>query len=348
MNTPSASQQTEHAVLAVLTGQPVPDIAARTGIDPAELGDAVALYRAAGRDALAAQAARLDWYQFRVEFPDWNRCEDAAALLARRLADAERAGLVGAWWFVRKAPQWRLRAMPGPQRTDRLPHVLAGILDALVEHRSIIRWWPTVYEPEVPAFGGPDAMDIAHALFHADSTHILDHIQDAEPPLGRRELSVLLLCALFRAAGLEWFEQGDVWDKVSRLRPLPADVTTIQLAELGHGIRTLMNADPSPLLAPDGTLEAIAPWFGAFETAGRALGEAAAAGSLERGLRQVLGHHVIFHWNRLGLSARLQALIAHAATHTVMNPDAPLQCGSSSHPGHPGDRPRREGRPCKR
>ncbi|MER5482532.1 thiopeptide-type bacteriocin biosynthesis protein [Streptomyces sp. NPDC002812] len=325
MNTPYVSQQTEDAVLAVLAGQPAADIAARTGIAAEELGDAVALYRAAGRDALAAQAARLDWYQVRVEFPDWNRCEEAAALLARRLAAAEEAGLVGAWWFVRKAPQWRLRALPGPLGPDRLRHVLAGTLDALVEHRRIIRWWPTVYEPEVPAFGGPAAMDIAHALFHADSAHILAHIQNAEPPMGRRELSVLLLCGLFRAAGLEWFEQGDVWDRVARLRPLPEDVTTVQLAELGDGLRTLMNADPSPLLAAGGTLEAVAPWLDAFESTGRALGEAAAAGNLERGLRQVVAHHVIFHWNRLGLTARTQALIAHASTQTMLNqPSVPI------------------------
>ncbi|OEJ21093.1 thiopeptide-type bacteriocin biosynthesis protein [Streptomyces subrutilus] len=333
MNTPNVSQQTEDAVLAVLAGQPVPDIAARTGIAPEELGDAVALYQAAGRAALAGRAARLDWYQVRIEFPDWSRCEAAAALLAQRLADAEGGGLVGAWWFVRKAPQWRLRALPGPHGPDRLRNVFAGTLDALVEQRTITSWWPTVYEPEVPTFGGPAAMDIAHALFHADSVHVLAHIQNAEPPTGRRELSVLLLSALFRGAGLEWFEQGHVWSMVSRLRTLPTDITTAQLAELGDGLRTLMNVDPSPLLAPGGTLGAVAPWLDAFETAGRALGEAAAAGTLERGLRQVLGHHVIFHWNRLGLTARTQALIAHAATQTVMNPPSALTRGRNPNQG---------------
>ncbi|MFE5860213.1 thiopeptide-type bacteriocin biosynthesis protein [Streptomyces virginiae] len=319
MNTPYVSQQTEDAVLAVLAGQPVPDTAARAGIASQELGDAVDLYRAAGRAALAEQAARSDWYQVRIEFPDWSRCENAAALLARRLTDDEQAGLVGAWWFVRKAPQWRLRALPGRHGSDQFRHALAGTLDALVEHNTIISWWPTVYEPEVPAFGGPAAMDTAHALFHADSAHILNHIQNTKPPMGRRELSVLLLSALFRASGLEWFEQGDVWNKVSCLRLLPGDVTATQLSELNHGLRTLMNADPSPLLAPGGTLEPVAPWLDAFETAGRGLGKAAAAGTLERGLRHVLAHHVIFHWNRFGLNARAQALVAHAATRTVMN-----------------------------
>lgn len=319
MNTPYASQQTEDAVLAVLAGQRAPDVATRAGIDPAELGDAVALYRAAGHDALADQAARRDWYQVRIQFSDWNRCEDVAAPLSLRLADAEAAGHAGAWWFIRKAPQWRLRALPGPHGPDWLRHVLSGILDALVEQQTIIRWWPTTYEPEVPAFGGPATMDTAHSLFHADSTQILAHIHNPEPAIGRRELSVLLLCALFRAARLEWFEQGDVWDRVARLRPLPPDVTNAQLTELGSDLRTLMIVDPSALSVPGGTLEDVAPWLNAFETQGRALGEADSAGTLERGLRNVLRHHVIFHWNRFGLSARTQALIAHAARHTVMN-----------------------------
>ncbi|MFD0352898.1 thiopeptide-type bacteriocin biosynthesis protein [Streptomyces sp. NPDC127110] len=318
MNPADVSQQTEGAVLAVLAGQPAADVAARTGIDADELNDAIALYKAAGQDALTEQAARRDWYQVRLQFPDWCRCEDAAPLLARRLADAEHNGRIGAWWFIRKAPHWRLRALPGPHGPDPLRHILADILDTLVEQQTITRWWPTVYEPEVPAFGGPGAMDIAHALFHADSTHILSHIQNPSPPTGRRELSLLLLCSLFWAAGLEPFEQGDVWSKVSRLRALPQDVSTDQLDGLGRGIRKAMNANPS-LFAPGGPLEGAAPWREAFETAGRSLGEAAAAGTLQRGLREVLAHHVIFHWNRLGLNARTQALIAHAASHTMMN-----------------------------
>jgi thiopeptide-type bacteriocin biosynthesis protein len=60
------------------------------------------------------------------------------------------------------------------------------------------RWWTAIYEPEVLAFGGPTAMNIAHTLFHTDSSSILDYLlhqnPDAQPEdtLGRRELSILL------------------------------------------------------------------------------------------------------------------------------------------------------------
>jgi hypothetical protein len=50
------------------------------------------------------------------------------------------------------------------------------------------------------------------------------------------------------------------------------------------------------------------------------LGDAASDGTLERGLRDILAHHVIFHWNRLGLTAASQSIVARAALETIMNP----------------------------
>jgi protein-L-isoaspartate(D-aspartate) O-methyltransferase len=64
-------------------------------------------------------------------------------------------------------------------------------------------------------------MDIAHALFHQDSQHLLARAAQIEssPALGRSEATVLLYSAMLRAAGLDWFEQGDVWAKIATLRP---------------------------------------------------------------------------------------------------------------------------------
>ena len=41
-------------------------------------------------------------------------------------------------------------------------------------------------------------------------------------------------------------------------------------------------------------------------------------GSLERGLRHVIGCHVIFHRNRLGLSARTQSILAGTARSVIL------------------------------
>ncbi|MFF9008611.1 hypothetical protein ACF087_22620 [Streptomyces goshikiensis] len=55
-------------------------------------------------------------------------------------------------------------------------------------------------------------------------------------------------------------------------------------------------------------LEPVAEWAAAFRSTGQALAHAVQDGTLDRGLRQVLGYHVIFHWNRLGLSVRGQSI----------------------------------------
>jgi thiopeptide-type bacteriocin biosynthesis protein len=74
----------------------------------------------------------------------------------------------------------------------------------------------------------------------------------------------------------------------------------------------------SPLIEPGGQLTDIATWATAFHATGCALGDLARRGELRRGLRAVLAHHVIFHWNRLGLSYDTQSVLAHAAREVVL------------------------------
>ncbi|MGH3828467.1 MAG: thiopeptide-type bacteriocin biosynthesis protein, partial [Pseudonocardiaceae bacterium] len=84
----------------------------------------------------------------------------------RHLQDTE---VVAAWWFIRKAPCWRLRLLRGPPGSSAdMKASVTTVLDGLVKANLIERWWQTVYEPESAAFGGPAAMDVAHALFQAD------------------------------------------------------------------------------------------------------------------------------------------------------------------------------------
>lgn len=325
------TQQTAQSVLAVLAGVPLQQAAAGIRMQPADLADAVAVYRAAGYAALEAHAATRSWYQVRIQFTDWSTAEHAAAThLGPFLRQAQNTGLLTAWWFIRKAPYWRLRCLTGPAATAAdLQAALRPILDRLTEAGLIDRWWPTIYEPEVCAFGGPVGMDIAHVLFHADSRGIFDYLHrhdptgPAEGTIGRRELSILLCSTLFRSAGQEWHEQGDVWHRVARLRPLPPDTPTDRLPDLASGLRRLMTVETDPqdmLFSPHRPLAFATPWAAAFDQAGRGLRNAADEGTLQRGLRDVLAHHVIFHWNRLGLSARTQAILARATCDVAMNP----------------------------
>jgi thiopeptide-type bacteriocin biosynthesis protein len=328
----TAQRHITDSVLAVLAGTPIHQVAAAIGIEPADLADAVETYQTAGHAALQAQAATRDWYQVRIQFADWDRAEHTVANhLGPQLQHAQQAGLLTGWWFIRKAPCWRLRCRPGAAvNLNGTQAAVTAILDTLTAADLVYRWWQTGYEPETYVFGGQPAIDIAHDLFHADSLGILDHLRRCVPTtpsartLGQRELSLLLCGNLFRAAGQDWHEQGDIWHRVTQLRPLSADTPVDRLPDLTPSVHRLMTADTGPLLGTHGPLADAVPWTDAFAAAGRRLGNAARDGTLQRGIRDILAHHVIFHWNRLGLATRTQSILSRAARDVIMNPSSTL------------------------
>ncbi|MEF9906475.1 thiopeptide-type bacteriocin biosynthesis protein [Streptomyces sp. P9-A2] len=139
--------------------------------------------------------------------------------------------------------------------------------------------------------------------------------------VGPRELSVLLCTITMRAAGLEWYEQADVWHRVitDEHRSALGDVPEDRLNARAQEVLPLLRADTDILLRVGGSLESVAKWAAAFRSAGEELGCAVGAGTLDRGLRQVFGYHVIFHWNRLGLSMRGQSVLAWAARAAILH-----------------------------
>lgn len=314
---PPSSQAVGRAVRAVLAGEPIDDAASRIGMHPIALTDAVDVFTQAGDDALHRQELRTQWSQFYVEFSDWTAADQiAAAYLVPMLNNLEVDETAPLWWFIRKHPCWRVRL------SGRHENRVHGDLDKLVQAGHLRRWWLGNYEPEAAAFGGPAGMLTAHLLFAADSHHILNH---ADVPLGRRELSVILCTIMMRAAGLEWYEQGDVWDRVinEEHRSDTNKVLEGRLEGLTRQIRQLLVSDTSPngqLLGNGAALHPVTEWAEAFRRAGDALSEGVQAGSLERGLRRVLAYHVIFHWNRIGLSFGTQSALALAARNAILDP----------------------------
>ncbi|MFI5893789.1 thiopeptide-type bacteriocin biosynthesis protein [Actinoplanes sp. NPDC051513] len=294
--------QLAERVEAVLAGTAVE----HSAVDDIDLSDAVATYRAAGRAALTRRRERV-WFQARLAWPDWADAEPVfAAHVAARLDDLDN---VAAWWFLRKYPHWRLRVRSSDHRA------VAALLDGLVTAGTITGWQPGLYEPEAAAFGGEAAMPIVHDLFCADSRGVLTYAGQCSPALGRRELSLLLIRAMLQHAGLDWFETGDVFDRVAQMRPTPADHDTTGIDALAVKMRPALAVDITtamPLFTPGGHLACAAPWLAAFIEAGKLLGEAATANRLDRGLRATTAQIVIFHWNRLGLSAQAQGILAHA------------------------------------
>jgi thiopeptide-type bacteriocin biosynthesis protein len=53
--------------------------------------------------------------------------------------------------------------------------------------------------------------------------------------------------------------------------------------------------------------EANGDWLTAFRNTGTTLKDLSHDGTLTRGIRAVTAHHILFHWNRLGLSLNPKA-----------------------------------------
>lgn len=124
-----------------------------------------------------------------------------------------------------------------------------------------------------------------------------------------------------RAADSDIFECGDVFDRVARLRPAPADADTERLGNLVENVRLLLlipDLAGSELSTPGGPVAYDAPWLAALHAGGDRLGADAGAGRLDRGLRAILTHVVIFRWNRFGLSAVSQGILARAAATALL------------------------------
>ena len=115
------------------------------------------------------------------------------------------------------------------------------------------------------------------------------------------------------AAGQDWYEQGDIWEQIAAHRGSehrPGGPSPTTMAAMRRLITAAADTDDSPLRsAPD--------WPMAFQHAVRALAELAQRGTLTRGLRAVLAHHALFTFNRLGLAAKHQHLLATAASQVV-------------------------------
>ncbi|WP_374778611.1 thiopeptide-type bacteriocin biosynthesis protein (plasmid) [Streptomyces sp. NBC_01310] len=256
------------------------------------------------------------WRQANVAFTDWSLAETSALThLAPLLRTAEDNGDITGWFHMRKRPCWRVRYQTAEGGHDPL----APVLDALAVQGHINGWVPVVYEPEVHAFGGPEGMDLAHRLFHQDSRNLAAYLH--REGNRRREISLLLCGLLLRSAGLDWYEQGDVWARVSDHRALPESTDAGSSARHQAAVRRLISVKTEDMLHADGRLARFSDWASGYTDAGSALARLAADGRLHRGLRDIVAHHVLFAWNRAGLAQDAQATLAAAATAVIFGPD---------------------------
>jgi protein-L-isoaspartate(D-aspartate) O-methyltransferase len=251
------------------------------------------------------------WRQLNLTCTDWRTAEEiAVTALAPLLTTAQDAGTLSGWWFIRKDGTWRLRFRCSGQE---LPRHLTESLHGVPGVQTVTA---AIYEPETTRFGGPEGMTTAHRLFAADSRYLLCHLSQ-DGPAFRREIPVILATRMLRAAGQDWYEQGDCWEQLAAHRrdmhapePGPAPETT-------EAMRALLSAAGD---VPGSPLHDQPGWVRAFEDAGRAITALAAGGTLRRGQREVFTSHMIFMFNRHGVPAADQLALASAASRAVFGP----------------------------
>ncbi|GAA0990194.1 lantibiotic dehydratase C-terminal domain-containing protein [Nocardiopsis tropica] len=107
--------------------------------------------------------------------------------------------------------------------------------------------------------------------------------------------------------------------------PVQVAVRVLGVPEAVYGqVHRLLSADPGPHAAQftTGAFARYTPWAHAFHSCGQFLANLNGQGRLERGLRAVVAHHVIFHWNRLGVPVGAQSVLSHAAARTLFDPES--------------------------
>lgn len=257
------------------------------------------------------------WRQANLLFPVWQNAETiAVSRLAPILRAAEEENALARWFIIRKHPCWRMRYLPAAEGARRI----AQGLNTLITEGAITAWTEIVYEPEEHAFGGTEAMASAHRLFHHDSRSLLEHLQRKGGP-HRSETSLMLCSILMRSAGLDWYEQGDVWARVGAHRETPPGAAPESREQLQAAVHRLISVNGDELMCTGGPLAHLAEWARAYRDAGQDLAHLMGLGLLHRGLRDVLAHHSLFAFNRIGLPYATQAALAAAAKTVVFGPD---------------------------
>ncbi|GGM33213.1 hypothetical protein GCM10012275_00850 [Longimycelium tulufanense] len=281
--------------------------------DPA-LADAQRAFLAGGLGALTDTPDR-EWVQVGLV----PRADARTALyglvsdIAHELLDR---GLATNFFFMHKPPGLRVRFQAAPDRYEETRRRILGWSEELRGHSGVATVLPAVYEPEANLFGGPASMRHVHDLFTVDSLAWLAvHGRDGPEPASTWAVSLLMLRAVFEGLGVEGCEHWDVWDRVR----------TETGRRLSTQARTAAGVDDAaPRLrrlwdAPDVLLGLLPGW--AQRVVERHRGEALSVAHGWRseyfqtrqacvGPRRAAAFYVVFHWNRAGLPAARQVLLA--------------------------------------
>jgi thiopeptide-type bacteriocin biosynthesis protein len=222
------------------------------------------------------------------------------------------------FFFMRKPPGLRLRFELSPEASAEFADVLYEQADSWRADGLIEAVRPGVYEPESVLFGGPESMRYVHALFTVDSLFWLNYHALATPDEPAEPTLVSLPMLRFLLDGLDvtgWEDLG-VWNQVRTAtgRQLPPAADLTGFADVAGGIRRLWYEQNSYMEQLDPARQALLAEHGELLRHGaqRWSSDYFASRSATIGPRAAAAYYVVFFWNRAGLSAIEQAIVAES------------------------------------
>jgi thiopeptide-type bacteriocin biosynthesis protein len=287
-------------------------------VDPTTEAAYLEVFLRGGSEALKALIKRGPWVQISVSMQeDPVRTIDLFSQLKGLIHSLFSESAIDNFFFMRKPPGFRFRF----QAAGSVPDLTNRIQREAVRWQSeglILQWFFGTYEPEAQLFGGPKSVCYVDTIFTLDSMIWLESYSHARGSgTDVWATSFAFLQALFKGLDIVGWEDLGVWSNIVEHmgRKLPADIPLssdhhlLKMSVLdkwkSSGDRTEgLNAntvpDPEITKFSNAVRDASRRW-----KAGYFDGEDAWIGA-----RQAAAYVTIFHWNRAGLSAVQQALIA--------------------------------------
>lgn len=268
-----------------------------------------------GREALIASLSQTAWVQRSLAPVETHFPPALFGELHSFVSDALHKGLIENFFFMRKPPGLRLR-FEASNNTPDLADCVDERLLAWCDRGFAVDGPHGVYEPEDQLFGGPNSMPHVEALFTLDSLLWLGFFcqdtRDRDIDCDPWNVSFAFLRALFDGLGIVGWEDRGVWSVITRDlgRNLPEELRDqTEYADLADEIRSRWQ---NATRVREGARPADwAEGFDAVEKAARRWHHAYFnAPAARMGPRQAAAYMTIFHWNRGGLPALQQALIA--------------------------------------
>ena len=271
---------------------------------------------AAMHQELRAQDGATQWIYLRVAVKPGAQTSVAICEVASCIDECNNHVAISQWWWLNKwdplGPALRVRIQTPTASARETTHLLLSCL----EKRGLEATLPR-YEPELLLFGGHDGIEIAHRLFAIDSMFLVSWLRSTEArnlPVVPPGLSFALVMHLARGAGLDLFEQWDLFDRLAAKRTAGPEQNATE-ASCIRIVKQLLAAPAESLLPifSDPLRVLVKKHLDNLQNVGMQIAQAYFGGRLDCGLREFLVPVVLFHWNRIGLAASAQGGFARAA-----------------------------------